>query len=169
MPTRRKSVDLDANDRKLLGLLHADGRASKVRLASMVNLSPTPCGLRMENLEKSGLIRGYHADVDLTLLANLTRFIVAVSIKQWTALRARRFEAAIAQIPNIIECEAVLGPVDYTMTVVATSISHYQQIMGRLLSMKIDEIDFTTYPVSKAIKRSVDVRLLCTMRAARAV
>lgn len=156
----QKSLGLDSFDLEILAALQRDGRMTKVKLAELVNLSPTPCGSRIERLEKAGLIRGYHADIDTAKLARLTRFRVTVSIRNWTPPKARRFEAVIAKIPNIVECEAVLGDIDYIVTVLAASVGHYQELIGALLAAVTDEIDFTTYPVSKSIKREVDLALL---------
>jgi Lrp/AsnC family transcriptional regulator of ectoine degradation len=156
----RPSLSLDAFDLQILAALQADGRMTKVRLAELIGLSPTPCGSRIERLEKMGLITGYYGDIDLARLANLNRFRVTVEIKESTPPKIARFEAAILKVPNIVECEAVLGDIDYIMTVVASSISHYQEIIGSLLSGVTDEVDYTTYPVSKPIKRPMDVPLL---------
>lgn len=148
---------LDAFDLQILSLLQRDGRITKVKLAELIGLSATPCGARIERLEKMGLIRGYHADLNLTELTRLTRFRVTISIRNWTPIKARRFEGAIAKIPNIVDCEAVLGDIDYIVTVLATSISHYQELIGALIASVTDELDYTTYPVSKSLKREVEV------------
>lgn len=156
----RHSLGLDAIDLKILSALQSNGRISKTQLAQMVDLSSTPCGLRVDNLHEAGIIRGYHADLDLNLLANLTRFFVTVSMQKWTFTKSKRFEAAVRRVPNIIDCEAVLGVVDYVLTVVAESVAHYQQIMRSLQEMTVDEIDYTTYASSAMIKRNVEIPLL---------
>lgn len=152
----RRHLDLDAFDLKILAVLQTSARMSKVKLAELIGLSPTPCGTRIERLEKAGLIRGYHADIDYGRLAMLMRFRVLVSIRDWSPARGKRFEAAIVRTPHIVECEAVLGNVDFMMTILASSIEHYQEIMSALLSQGI-EIDYTTYPVSKLVKRDTNV------------
>lgn len=145
----RGSLNLDAFDLRILSVLQTQGRIPKVKLAEMVGMSPTPCAARIDRLEKIGVIRGYHADIDFARLAMLTRFRVIVKIRDWTLPKARGFEAAVDKIPNIIECEAILGDVDYLLTVLASSISHYQEIIDSLLSAGICDIDYTTYPTSK--------------------
>ena len=76
------------------------------------------------------------------------------------ATSTQRLEAAIIKVPNIVECEAVLGDIDYILTIVAASISHYQEIIGSLLTAFPDEIDYTTYPASKLLKRENELSLL---------
>jgi Lrp/AsnC family transcriptional regulator, leucine-responsive regulatory protein len=51
-------------DRAIIGQLVADGRLSNVELAERVRLSPSACLRRTRALERSGVIRGYHADID---------------------------------------------------------------------------------------------------------
>jgi len=160
MFTSRHHLGLDAFDLRILAALQADGRMTKARLAELIGLSPTRCGARVERLEKLGLICGYHSDIDLARLAGLTRFRVTVEIKDSTQPKITRFEAAIPRVPNVIECEAVLGDIDYILTVVASDIRHYQQIIETLLAMVPDEIDYTTYPVVKALRRAAEVPLL---------
>jgi Lrp/AsnC family transcriptional regulator of ectoine degradation len=156
----RPNLALDPFDLQILSVLRSNGRMTKVKLAELIGLSPTPCGARIERLEKAGYIRGYHADVDIMKLAELTRFRVTLSLHNWSLPKVKRLEAAIVKEPNIIECEAVLGDVDYILTVVAGSISHYQEIIGALMSAFPDEIDYTTYPASKMIKRENELALL---------
>jgi Lrp/AsnC family transcriptional regulator, regulator of ectoine-degradation genes len=153
-------TSLDSYDLQILATLCSQGRMAKVKLAETIGLSPTPCGARIERLEKAGFIRGYHAEVDLLKLARLTRFRVTIAIRRWSAPKTKQLETAILNIPNIVECEAVLGTVDYMLTVVADSVSHYQDIMSRLISASPDEIDYTTYPASKLLKSERHVSLL---------
>jgi Lrp/AsnC family transcriptional regulator of ectoine degradation len=157
--TLRPSLGLDSFDLQILAALQRDGRMTKVKLAEIIGLSPTPCGSRIERLEAAGLIRGYHADLDLTQLTGLTRFRLTLAIRNWTLAKAQRFEAALAKVSNVIECEAVLGDIDYILTVLASNVAHYQEIINTILGALPDEIDFTTYPVSKRIKRDVDLSL----------
>lgn len=156
----RRELDLDAFDLKILSLLHAEGRMSKANIAEVIGLSATPCALRIERLERARLIRGYHADVDMTRLAALSRYRVTVSLRNCTAAKARRFESAVSRLANIIECEAVLGEVHYVMTIVAASAAHFLQIMEALVAGSPDEFGYTTYPVAKPVKSTRDVSLL---------
>jgi Lrp/AsnC family transcriptional regulator of ectoine degradation len=140
---------LDAIDLQLLAALAMDGRISKVRLAAAVGLSPTPCAMRIEKLEAAGHIRGYHADLDIERLGSLSQFVVLATIRDCTPEKASQFEAIVAGTPHIVACDAVSGAADYAMRIFARNVRHYHEIMAPFLAM---EIDYTTYPVSKAVK-----------------
>lgn len=55
---------MDAIDRQLLDLLRRSARLSYAELARKVGLSAPAIHERVGKLESSGVIRGYHADVD---------------------------------------------------------------------------------------------------------
>jgi Lrp/AsnC family transcriptional regulator of ectoine degradation len=140
---------LDAIDLRILAALARDGRISKVRLAEITGLSPTPCAMRIERLERACYIRGYHADIDIERLGNFSQFIVLARLRDYTAETARQFEAIVAATPNIVLCDAVSGSSDYAMRIFARNVRHYHETMAPFLVM---EIDYTTYPVSKTVK-----------------
>ena len=49
-------------------ILQEDGRLSNAELAERVSLSASPCWKRLKRLESSGVIRGYQAILDLSLI-----------------------------------------------------------------------------------------------------
>jgi Lrp/AsnC family leucine-responsive transcriptional regulator len=55
---------LDATSRRLLVALSTDGRRSAAALAKQLGLSRQAVTERIRDLERRGVIRGYHADVD---------------------------------------------------------------------------------------------------------
>ena len=76
-----KKLALDAIDIRILCAVQHHGKISKFKLAELVNLSPTPCRVRLDKLKKSGIILGYQADIDIDRLIDLTKVIVTVSLK----------------------------------------------------------------------------------------
>lgn len=57
-------MKLDSIDLRILEAVQKDGRITKLKLAELAGLSPTPCWLRLRKLEQAGLIAGYHAKLD---------------------------------------------------------------------------------------------------------
>jgi Lrp/AsnC family transcriptional regulator, leucine-responsive regulatory protein len=55
---------VDAIDRRLVDLLRTNARRSYAELARQVGLSAPAVHERVAKLESSGVLRGYHADVD---------------------------------------------------------------------------------------------------------
>jgi len=150
---------LDKFNLKIVTNLHQNGRITKVELSEKVGLSPTPCWERMKRLEHHGVIRGYHADIDIRRMFYVSYFRVEVSIRNLCPGSARKFELYIRQTPEIVDCEAVLGDVAYIIKIAAISVEHYQEIIERFQSNCPVEFDYTTYPVTKVIKDGRDVHI----------
>jgi glycine cleavage system aminomethyltransferase T len=90
-----KQIALDATDIRILSALQKHGRLSKSQLAEAVNLSATPCWTRYTRLQKAGLIRGYHADLAIDMIAQLSKVIVTVSLNSHRKSDFERFENAV--------------------------------------------------------------------------
>src|SRR3546814_1539707 len=67
------SSDLDAIGRKILQELSRDGRISNLELADRVGLSQSACLRRVQELERSGVIKGYRAVIDPAKLGQIGR------------------------------------------------------------------------------------------------
>jgi len=165
MTANDQRKDIDRIDIKILALLHRQGRVTKAAMGEAVGLSASRCWERMKKLEKARIIRGYHAEVDLGRLAKLSTFVVQIKLTDYSYAKAKTFEAGIVSDANILACQAVLGDVDYLITVAAFGIEHYQAIMERLLDTLNVPFDYVTFPVTKKLKGEAGLdlaRLLAT-------
>ena len=145
---------LDGIDLKILATLQAEGRITKAALAEAVNLSPTPCWERLKRLERSGLIRGYHAEIDLEQLGAAATILVEIVLKQHRYDDFQRFEMAVRSVDEIVDCYATGGGIDYLLKVVAPDIDSYQRLIDRLLLAEIGIDRYFTYIVTRTIKAS---------------
>lgn len=130
MPT----PEFDRLDRRILERLQADARISNLDLAAAVGLSPTPCARRVRRLEESGLIRGHVTLLDQQQLGlNLTAFI-SISMDRHTPDRFEAFEEAVADYPEVVECNVVTGQnSDYLVQAVVPDMAYYERfLLGRL-------------------------------------
>ena len=157
----------DRLDQKILAALQRNARISKTQMSNEVGLSATRCAERMQRLEKSQIIRGYHADLDLRLLAHLSYYIAQVRLFETTPPKMKQFEQAILGIDEIIACEAVLGSVDYILTVVAPNTEAFQSIMDNLSVKESVRFDFTTFPVAKHVKFAHSLPLTSLLEEAK--
>jgi Lrp/AsnC family transcriptional regulator of ectoine degradation len=143
---------LDAIDLNILKTLQARGRITKLALAEAVNLSPTPCWERLKRLENAGIIKGYHALIDLERLGAVTTVLVEVVLKQHRYEDFQRFETAIRGIEEIVDAWATGGGLDYLLKVVTPDIDAYQRLIDRLLLAEIGIDRYFTYIVTRAVK-----------------
>lgn len=121
---------MDNYDRRILLELQRDGRLSNQELADRIGLSPSPCLRRVRALEEAGVITGYRALVDPRRLGlNLTA-ILSISMDRHTPERFAGFDAAIAGMPEVLECLLLTGrDADYQLKVVVRDMEHYQELL----------------------------------------
>lgn len=145
-------IPLDDRDVAILATLTAEGRISKAALAERVGLSPTPCWNRLKRLEKAGLIRGYHADVDLRKLGPHVTVFVAAELRDHTSETFRAFEAAVRTYDEVTACWALGGGFDYFLQIVTRDIDAYQRLVDDMLDARIGLARYYTYIVTKSVK-----------------
>ncbi len=103
---------MDQIDKQLLSMLQENARVPLKQLADRVYLSSPAAAARISRLEKQGVIKGYHTEIDwLKLGYHITAFInleVAPDQKQ-------EFYPFIQDCPNVMECNCVTG--NYSMLI----------------------------------------------------
>lgn len=147
-------MQLDDRDLKILSILQNEGRITKTELAQRVNLSPTPCWERLKRLEDAGLIEGYSARISLTKLGPFSVIFMEAEISSHQAEDFERFERAIQDIPEIVECWAVGGGIDYLVKFFCKDVDSYQRLVDRILQADIGLRRYSTYVVTKPVKNT---------------
>ena len=108
-----KTLQLDAIDRAILDELQADGRLSNVELAQRVHLSPSACLRRVKQLEDSGVIAGYVALLNPRLVGSSGTSFTIINLATMGNQLLEAFEAAVREVPEILDCYYVAGSNDY--------------------------------------------------------
>lgn len=145
---------LDKIDLKIIETLQRDGRITKQSLAEEISLSPSACLERHKRLEKKGYIRGYNADIAMEKIVPYSAVWVEISLKSHRSEDFQRFENEIIKLPEIVECHAVGGGVDYIVKFVARDIEHYQAMMDSLLDSDVGIDRYFTYITTRQIKKT---------------
>jgi Lrp/AsnC family leucine-responsive transcriptional regulator len=106
---------LDVIDRRIIGILRAEGRISWKELADRVHLAPSSAADRVRRLEALGAIRGYEARIDPAVLGRDVRAVVDVALPSGSD--PALFEARLAERDEVALAMYVTGPADYTIVV----------------------------------------------------
>src|SRR5690242_12470607 len=117
---------MDRLDRAILRHLQADGRLTNVELAERVALSPSPCLRRVRALEREGVIRGYHADIDPASVGLGFEVTVHVELTLKDRATVEAFEAGIAGLDEVVECRRMFGVPDYVIRVAVADTAAYE-------------------------------------------
>jgi Lrp/AsnC family leucine-responsive transcriptional regulator len=131
-------IMLDALDRRILQALQAHGRITYDELASGVALSASAALRRVKRLEESGVITGYGARVAAEKLGLLLTAYINVRLAKSLGADHRSpvdaFAAAVQAWPEVVECSALTGEMDYLLRVLVRDMPHYSHfIMESLL------------------------------------
>ena len=129
---------LDKLDRQILRSLQADGRVTYDQLAAEVGLSPSAVLRRVKRLEETGVIDRYVALVKPESVGlGLTAYIT-VRLEKHLESHKRSpmdlFRASVQTWPEVVECAALTGEMDYLLRVLVADMAHYSRfIMDTLL------------------------------------
>ena len=127
-------MSLDRIDIAILESLQKDGRMPNAALAEKVGLSQSACSRRLDNLEKTGVIRGYHARLSNAALGHQMTAIVHISLSGQFEKTLSEFEAAVKRCPNVLSCHLMSGEYDYILRVAAKDLEDYERIHRDWLS-----------------------------------
>ncbi|HAS63435.1 MAG TPA: AsnC family transcriptional regulator [Vibrio sp.] len=146
-------MKLDRYDINILQILQRNGRITKSQLAEQINLSISPCWERVKKLEQAGIIEGYGAKLNMLAFNKQTLVLVEVSLKQHNALAFRRFEQMVETTPQVSECYATGGGVDYIVKFQCDDIDQYQRCIDKWLDSEVGIERYYTYIVTKTVKQ----------------
>lgn len=119
---------MDRADRTLIAALQADSSRSIADLAALVNLSPSACHRRVKALEAQGLIMGYAARVDARKMGLSIEVFVEITLTSQSREAMDRFERAVGDFEDILECHLMSGAADYLLRVAARDLDHYDRV-----------------------------------------
>ena len=131
----QQMTEIDRISSRILSELESDGRVSNTELAKRVGLSPSACLRRVQELERSGWIKGDRAVLDRTRLgAGLTVFVM-VGLSAHLSKDAREFERAMEASPQVRECHNITGAVEYLLRVEVADLPAYKDFHANVLGV----------------------------------
>jgi Lrp/AsnC family leucine-responsive transcriptional regulator len=150
---------LDKLDKAILRCLQLNGRETYDVVGERVGLSASAVLRRVKRLEEAGVIDSYVALVKPEAVGlGLTAYL-NVRLEKHTESHKRNpmdlFRASVQTWPEVVECAAVTGEMDYLLRVMVRDMAHYSSfIMDTLLkhpsvedcktSFVLDQVKVTT-------------------------
>ncbi|WP_299616008.1 Lrp/AsnC family transcriptional regulator, partial [Pelagibius sp.] len=96
-------MDLDRIDRRILRLLQRDGRLTNAELAKKVNVSAATCHRRTQRLFEAGYVRAVRAEIAPERVDRGALAVVGVVLDRSTPESFAAFEAAITELPFVLD------------------------------------------------------------------
>ncbi|EQC47599.1 Lrp/AsnC family transcriptional regulator [Bacteriovorax sp. Seq25_V] len=145
-------IELDEFNERILQELEIDGRVSNAELSSRIGLSPSACLRRVQELENIGVIKGYRAVIDYSLLGIGFKAYITVGLSVHTKKAQRDFEKAIVQSPEVRECHNVTGSFEYLLRVETKDLASYKFFHTDVLGTLPQVSSISTYVVMDSPK-----------------
>jgi DNA-binding Lrp family transcriptional regulator len=120
---------LDAVDRAILGLLAEDARITNQRLADQVGIAPSTALARLRALRTRGVIRGFHAEVDLAALGRPLQALIAVRLAVHAREQIDAFTDAVRQLAGVLMVFHLTGVTDYLVWVAAADAQDLREFV----------------------------------------
>jgi Lrp/AsnC family leucine-responsive transcriptional regulator len=120
---------LDDTNLALLAELQRDARLSLAELGRRVGLSPPAVAERVQRLERDGVIRGYHAEVDAAALGYGLSAIIRV---RPAPLQLHKLADIARGAPEVVECHRITGEDCYLIKAHIRSMTHLEELLDQL-------------------------------------
>ena len=135
---------LDATDLALLRLLQRDARQTNKDLAEAVGIAQSTCLERVRALRSQGVIRGWHADVDLDAIGRPLRAMISVRLRPKTTASARAFQQAMVSAPEVLAVWTVTGADDFLVEVATRDVAHLRDFVLDHVTGRREVVDART-------------------------
>jgi DNA-binding Lrp family transcriptional regulator len=119
------SEELDAVDARILELLQEDASLSIAEIAERVGLSSSPAWRRIERMKRAGIILRQVTLLEYDRLGLKFEVFASVKLQLPSRENLERFEAAVADWPEVVECATVTGAADYMLRIITRDIHAY--------------------------------------------
>jgi DNA-binding Lrp family transcriptional regulator len=145
-------INLDRFNNSILHELQTSGRISNIELADRVGLSPSACLRRVQELEKSGVIKGYRAVIDHEVMGMGFTAYLAIGLADHTMPSQVAFEKAMQNAVEVRECHNITGTIEYLLRVEVADIAAYKAFHADVLGALPQVNSITTYVVMDSPK-----------------
>jgi DNA-binding Lrp family transcriptional regulator len=120
---------VDAVDRAMLELLAKDARITNQRLAERVGIAPSTALARLRSLRERGVIRGFHAEVDLAALGRPLQALIAVRLAVHARDQIDDFTNAVRRLAGVLMVFHLTGVTDYLVWVAAADAQDLREFV----------------------------------------
>jgi Lrp/AsnC family leucine-responsive transcriptional regulator len=156
-----ENAALDKLDKAILRALQDNGRETYDVVGEQVGLSPSAVLRRVKRMEESGIIDRYVALVRPEAVGlGLTAYI-NVRLEKHTEHHKRNpmdvFRASVQSWPEVVECVALTGEMDFLLRVVVEDMAHYSRFIMETLLKHASVQDCKTSFVLDRVKTTTAV------------
>lgn len=145
---------LDELDAALLRELQNDARKTNRDIAAAVAVAPSTSLERIRLLRRSGVIRGFHADIDLKMLGRHVQALVAVRIRPPSRTNIEAFRDWVSRLPETVGVFVVAGGDDFLIHVAVPDTDALYGFVIDRLTQREEVADVRTSVIFEHLRRT---------------
>ena len=119
---------LDRIDYEILALLQNNARISNKEIARKVGLAASTCLVRIRMLQSSGVVTGFHAEIDPGSLGVGIQAMIAVRLRRHFKPDVDAFRSHALSLPEVVQLYHVAGQIDFLAHVWARNSDHLRDL-----------------------------------------
>jgi Lrp/AsnC family transcriptional regulator len=119
-------VELDRSDVRILDVLQEHGDLSAADVAERVGMTASTCWRRISRLQEIGVLRRRVALLDREKVGLNVMVFSHVKLAGHGRDALLRFEQAVREHPEILECYTLMGETDFLLRIVCRDIKAYE-------------------------------------------
>jgi DNA-binding Lrp family transcriptional regulator len=119
---------LDRIDREIVSLLLENARLSNKEMAAAVGIAQSTCSERIRRLESTGVFRGFHAEVEPSVIGVGLQAMIAVRLHRHETSQVERFRTYAAQLDEVVAFYHMAGNNDFLVHVAVRDSNHLRDI-----------------------------------------
>ncbi|GLZ41589.1 Lrp/AsnC family transcriptional regulator [Actinokineospora sp. NBRC 105648] len=135
---------MDELDSAIVRQLQADARQSNRDIARKVGIAPSTCLERIRLLRQRGVIRGYHADIDLGSLNRGVQALVSAQVRPLSRTVIDSFQRSLVDLPEVMSVFVTAGSDDFLIHVSTPDIDQLHSFLVDRLAIRKEVIAFRT-------------------------
>ena len=157
-------ANLDDVDLAILELLVRDARASQRRIAREVGMSPPAVSERIGRLERTGVIRGYRAELDRARLGfSMVVYVSVIAVN--TLKQPDEVLQALWALPEVEDVAIVAGPMDLMLRLRVRDHEHLRHcLFDRIWKLPGVNRTETFVSLSATDTKPIDLELVRMLR-----
>jgi DNA-binding Lrp family transcriptional regulator len=122
-------LQLDSVDQAILEILSGDARLPNNALAEQVGVAPSTCLARVRALRESGVLRGFHDEIDLGALGRPLQAMISIRLTVHAREQIEDFTNAVRELPGVLSVFHMTGVTDYLVWVAAADMNDLREFV----------------------------------------
>ncbi|MBK9150378.1 MAG: Lrp/AsnC ligand binding domain-containing protein [Saprospiraceae bacterium] len=128
---KRKIVELDPTDARLLSILMQDARISYAEIGKKLFISQATVHARIKKLFESGVLRNIRADIDYHLLGYDICAFLGIYLEKSNLYESVKTE--LLKIPEVIDAHYTTGTYSIFAKVLCRDTEHLREVLSKKL------------------------------------